>query len=262
MENQDYAEVVGSSQAPYLNSLIADYGLATNYSDSGVHPSLPNYLYMVSGNTQYPGNVDVDPTSLKFPVDADNLGSQLTAAKIPWRSYQEDMSQPCLLTDVGNYAPRHDPFLYFKGIQQNASLCASTNVDLSAFDTDLASGKYRYLWVTPNLLDDGHDPADDPSTGLEQSDTWCAAFIPKILASKDFAEGAVLFITWDEAEGRNGDSPDKIPMIVVSKRIKHQGMTVSTALSHASYLATVEQMFGLKRLGDATNATTLQSFLQ
>ena len=40
LENMDYNEIVGSTHAPYLNSLIASYGLATNYKDTG-HPSLP-----------------------------------------------------------------------------------------------------------------------------------------------------------------------------------------------------------------------------
>jgi hypothetical protein len=50
----DYAEIVGSSNASYLNSLIASYGLATNYDDSGLHPSLPNRPEMISGDGQYP----------------------------------------------------------------------------------------------------------------------------------------------------------------------------------------------------------------
>ena len=49
-ENHDYKEVVGSPNAPYFNSLIATYGLATNYHDSGTHPSLPNYLVLASGD--------------------------------------------------------------------------------------------------------------------------------------------------------------------------------------------------------------------
>ena len=37
--------------------------------------------------------------------------------------------------------------------------------------------------------------------------------VPKILASDGFKASGVLFITWDEAEGRNGNDPDQIPMI-------------------------------------------------
>jgi hypothetical protein len=43
MENKGYDNIVGNANAPYINSLIADYGLATNY-DGVAHPSEPNYL--------------------------------------------------------------------------------------------------------------------------------------------------------------------------------------------------------------------------
>src|SRR6476646_137553 len=87
LENHDYAEIIGSTNAPYINSLVAMGGLATNYKDTN-HPSLPNYLHMISGADQYPGFVDVDPTSAPyFPANAQNLGTQLEAANIKWRSY-------------------------------------------------------------------------------------------------------------------------------------------------------------------------------
>src|SRR5262245_59442859 len=47
LENHDYNEIVGSPNAPYINSLIAQYGLAANYKETG-NPSLPNYLNMIS----------------------------------------------------------------------------------------------------------------------------------------------------------------------------------------------------------------------
>src|SRR5690242_18816398 len=120
LENHDYAEVVGSSNAPYINSLIAQGALATNYKDSGTHPSLPNYLFMASGATQYPGFIDLTPTFFPFPVKADNLGTQLEAANIKWRAYAEDASTGCNLTDAGEYATKHDPFLYFDDQQNGA----------------------------------------------------------------------------------------------------------------------------------------------
>ena len=51
MENKEYGSIVGNSSAPYLNSLISQYGLATNY-DAVSHPSEPNYLALFSGSTQ------------------------------------------------------------------------------------------------------------------------------------------------------------------------------------------------------------------
>src|SRR5262249_23177650 len=145
-ENHDYKEIVGSAgsagsnspgyvNAPYINSLIAQYGLATNYKDTG-HPSTPNYLHLISGSNQYPGVIDVLPTQVPyFPSAAQDLGTQLEAATIKWRSYSESVgSAGCLLTNSGEYVPRHDPFLYFTDQQKGSnSLCADTNVDYSQF---------------------------------------------------------------------------------------------------------------------------------
>lgn len=261
LENHDYDEVVGSADAPFLNSLIAQGALATNYKDT-IHPSLGNYLYMISGDNQYPGFIDVDPTTAPFfPADADNLGSQLEAAGIKWRSYQESMGTPCRLSASGKYAPKHDPFLYFTNIQQGANdLCAQTNVDYSQFAGDLATNDYRYMFITPNLDNDGHDPSSDPVAGLKQSDLWMSQEVPKIMASEGYTNGGVLFVTWDEAEGRTGD-PDQIPMIVLSPRVKQAGMTSATAMNHGAYLATVEELLGLAKLPTVAQSPTLMEFL-
>jgi hypothetical protein len=283
LENHDYNEIVsakandaGAKNAPYINSLIKQYGLATNYQETG-SPSLPNYLNLISGDNQYPGVIDVGPKQFPyFPVvketdpskpqkNYQSLGSQMTAANIPWRSYQESMgaSSPCRLTDSGPYATKHDPFLYFDNIQNGANdLCKKTNVDYAAnFATDLAAGTYRYMWITPNLNSDGHDPGGDPVTALKNSDTWLSNQVPAILASDGYKNGGVLFIVWDEAEGRNGNSNSQIPMIVISPRIKNPGMTSNTAFTHGSYLATIEDMFSLPRLPTVTAAKPLTEFL-
>jgi hypothetical protein len=260
LENHDYAEIVGSSNAPYINSLIAMGALATNYKDTN-HPSLPNYLHMISGDDQYPGFLDIGPNqSPYFPAAQDNLGTQFEAAHVTWRSYQESMGSPCMLTDSGDYATKHDPFLYFTDMQAQA-LCAKRNVDYSQFAADLATNTYQYMWITPNLTSDGHNPSTDPVAALKTCDTWMSNEVPKILASDGFKNGGVLFITWDEAEGRNNDDKDKIPMIILSPRLKHAGMTSATAYTHSSYTATIEDMLAMPRLPKVTSAPAMMEFL-
>jgi hypothetical protein len=262
LENQDYDDVLGATgkrNAPYINSLAERYGLATNYHDSGVHPSLPNYLYMVSGSS-HRVRLDLRPNRFGLPLAGENLGIQLERAGIAWRSYQESMGRPCLLgvhrvDAVHVYAPKHDPFLYFRNVQKDRPLCERTNVDYGQFAADLAAGTYRYMWITPDLHDDGHDPQSAPARGLAQSDAWCAAEIPKILASPVYKAGGVLFLTWDEAEGRDGHSGSHIPMIVVSPNLKHARS--AERFNHASYLATVEEIFGLEKLGAAKTAKSM-----
>jgi hypothetical protein len=224
---------------------------------------------MISGDPQYPGKVDVNPDWLGFPKSAENLGSQLEQAKIPWRAYNEDMPNPCALDSAKPYAPKHDPFLYFKDIQQGPDgLCAQRNVSFDSFGADLAAGSFRYMWITPNLNDDGHDPVDflgnakTPEASLQVSDAWLAKTVPAIMASETYKAGGVIFITWDEAEGRDGRSGDQIPMIIVSPRIKAAGFVSQVAYSHKSYLATIEDMLGLPRLATVQNEPSMLEFFQ
>ena len=51
MENKGYDQIVGSPNAPFLNSLINAYGFADDYYGL-THPSLPNY-YPIVGGTDY-----------------------------------------------------------------------------------------------------------------------------------------------------------------------------------------------------------------
>jgi hypothetical protein len=147
--------------------------------------------------------------------------------------------------------------LYFT--DQQTGPCAATNVDYSQFAGDLATNTYRYMWITPNLINDGHDPSTDPVAALHTSDAWLASVVPAILASPGYQNGGILFITWDESEGRAGDDPDKIPMIIVSPRIKAAGMQSASAFTHASYLATIEDALGLPRLATVTAAPSMLS---
>jgi hypothetical protein len=214
---------------------------------------------MISGDNQYFGVVDWSPTFWPFPKDSPNLGTQLEGASITWRSYQESMSTACNLSAAGLFAPKHDGFLYFTDMQSD-TVCKERNVDYSSFAADLASNSYRYMWITPNLEDDGHNQTD-PVVGMQATDAWMQQEVPKILASDGYMAGGILFITWDEAEGRNGDDKDKIPMIILSPRIKSAGMTSSTAYTHSSYLATVEDVLSLPRLETVQATPSMMEFL-
>src|SRR5262249_5176995 len=162
----------------------------------------------ISGAPQYPGILDVDPTFAiaGFPKNAPNLGTQMEAAGIKWRSYQESMGTPCKLSGSGSYAAKHDPFLYFTDMQASP-LCGQRNADSGHPEADHPADPNRYYFITPNLTDDGHDPsttATDIVNALKTSDSWAQTEIGKIMATPAYKNGGVIFVTWDEAEARNG----------------------------------------------------------
>jgi hypothetical protein len=81
MENHEYGSIIGNASAPYINSLAANYGLATNYYAAS-HPSLPNYLALTAGSTF---GVASDCTTCF--VSASNIGDQVEASGRSWKAY-------------------------------------------------------------------------------------------------------------------------------------------------------------------------------
>jgi hypothetical protein len=65
MENHSLGDIIGNtSQAPYINTLAGECGLATNYHNLS-HPSLPNYVGATSGlavSSLTPFDPDCNPT--------------------------------------------------------------------------------------------------------------------------------------------------------------------------------------------------------
>jgi phospholipase C len=116
MENHSYSDIVGNPAAPYINSLVAKNAVAAGYHDSYVHPSEPNYIWMVAGeNFGIMNDGDPGPPS-NVIASRSHLADQLEAAGLTWKGYQESMGQPCGLTSHGLYAVKHNPFAYFTDI--------------------------------------------------------------------------------------------------------------------------------------------------
>src|SRR5206468_1074252 len=114
-ENHGYSDIVGNGDAPTFNSLATGYAQMTNY-DAVAHPSLPNYLAIVSGSTQ---GIKKDCT--KCVVKAKNLADSLDKAHKTWKTYAENLPSAgatgVSYGGVNGYVKRHDPFMYFKDIQ-------------------------------------------------------------------------------------------------------------------------------------------------
>jgi hypothetical protein len=238
MENHSYEEIVGSADAPYINQLAAGHGLATNfYAES--HPSLPNYIAMTSGSTQ--GLADDDPPS-DHPLAVPSIFSLLPAGGS--RSLEESMPSNCLRTDSGQYAVRHNPQAYYVNLGGD---CAAYNVPLSD-PPDLTA---RFTFITPNLVHDMHDGT------VADGDGWLSTFMPKVLASAEYAGGrAAVFVTWDEDERL---SDNHIPTLVIAPSVA-PGTTVATRLDHYAMLRATLEMLGVgPLLGNAATAADMRT---
>lgn len=242
-ENRGESDVIGSSSAPYINSLAATHGLAiASYGQS--HPSLPNYLELLSGSTHGVGD---DGTQYSFA--GPTLVDQLAGRHITWRAYMESMPSACYTgNSSGTYAKKHDPFMYFKSITQNESQCQNV-VPLGSLQTDLNSSQAAdFMWVTPNLCDDGHDCA------TATADSWLQAELVTVLSSSWFQQNGLVIITWDEGSDNSGccggaDGGHVATIVIAAGQQEH--LTSAHPVDHAGTLRTIEQLYGVPLLGDA-----------
>jgi phospholipase C len=254
MENKSRGDIFGNKDAPFINSLAKQNTIAAGYVDNYVHPSEPNYLWMVAGENF--GILDDEAPAVHHIDSKSHIADQIEMQGMTWKTYQESMGQACGLTSHYPYEPKHNPFIYFDDVNgwdgtkfQPSTRCNSHVVDYSQFDADLTSGSLaKYVFITPNMINDMHDGS------VATGDAWLAKEIPKILSSDAFNNGGVLFLTWDEGSG-GADDP---PMIVISPNAK-QGYTSNTTFNASSYLKTVQKMLGTQPLPCATDHSTIQT---
>jgi hypothetical protein len=268
MENEGYADVIGNTtDAPYLNSLAASYGLAENYA-AVTHPSLPNYLALTGGSLFGVGSDCPPAGSGACPIGGANLAvDRLQPAGLSWKAYMESMPSPCAMADSGpdpnantaTYYLHHDPFVYYKDVVGNPADCAAHVVPYTQLSSDLASaaGTPNYVWISPNSCDDMHDTCTP--NPIHQGDAWLAANVPAILNSPAFTQQtSVLFIVFDESAAQSG--PNLVPAVVVTS---HQAshLVSTAAYTHYSLLHTIEALWGLAPLTANDQAAPVMSDL-
>jgi phosphatidylinositol-3-phosphatase len=262
MENQNWSRIKGSSHAPYINSLLkhpqASY--AANYNNPpSNHPSEPNYLW-IEGGTNFGITDDNDPTNTHNQIKGkDHFVKQLTTKGIDWKTYQEDITGTvCPLSSKGKYAAKHNPFVFFDDVTTNftktSSNCIAHVRPFVELKNDLSRNTVaRYVFITPNLCNDMHNPCSPVNNRIKQGDNWLKTVVPMIMGSTAYQNNGALIITWDEAA--SGDGP--IGFILLSPNAKGNGYSNSTYYTHGSLLRTLEENMGVPYLNDANSQSDL-----
>ena len=242
-ENHEQSSIASDPAAGTFRALGRRYARLTSY-DAVAHPSLPNYLALVSGSTQ---GITSDCTSCV--VHARSLADTLAAAGKTWKTYAEDLPSPGYTgAGAGRYAKKHDPFLYFADVASSRAR-RDRVVPFTRFAHDVAANRLPdFSLLIPNLCDDMHD------CSVATGDAWLKAHVGPLLRSRALV-GGVVFVVFDEGTTDLGGG-GHIEALALGPTVK-RGSVFPRPTSHYGLLRTIEDAWGLPRLGRSRTATPI-----
>lgn len=240
-ENHAFSQVIGSSNAPYINSLATGGANLTAFS-AETHPSEPNYFAMFSGSTQGITNDACPPPG--SPYATANLGAEIRAVGRSWGSYNEGLpAEGSTTCSTGRYARKHNPWFSF------SNLPASTGHTFAQFPSDFATLP-TVSFVVPDLCDDMHD------CSVRTGDTWLRNNLGGY-ATWAATHNSVLIVTFDED---NGSAGNRIATVVSGAHVRPGGY--GTTYNHYNLLRTIEDMYGTGHAGNAASAAPISEIWQ
>jgi hypothetical protein len=242
-ENQSYNGIIGSSSAPYINSLLNDSNTATftkMYANSSA-ASQPNYLYLFSGSDQ---GVTSNTIPSNTPFTTCNIGGSLVSAGKTFSGYCEGLpSAGYLGTTSGNYDRKHNPISDWQGTLAN-NYPASCNKPYSAFPTNYDSLP-TFSFVVPDEVDNMH------SSSIQNGDTWLKNNFADYIAWAKTHNSLFIF-TFDEDDGT---ANEHIALLFIGSMVKHG--SYSENISFLNVLRTIEDMYQLPTCAGSSSATDI-----
>jgi hypothetical protein len=260
LENQSYDSAAKND----LFKSLAGKGVFFSNFGNLYHYSYPNYLAMIAGSdfgTHRPQLFSDNQRTFNDDNDHRTIADLLN-----WKAYAEDYpaspasERPFLGDRKGRYARKHVPFLSFREIQNknfHNVVAVDTHSQNNAFVTDIGNfiadpQKHplpEYIFYSPNLDDDGHDPTSNPQEGLKKAADWLRVFLTTWLHFDDKTwvpkdeqlKRTLVVVTFDESEGNN--RPERIYTVFLGAMVKPQEVTAP--YNHYSVLRMIEDNFGL-----------------
>ena len=245
-ENREFGSVIGRSAMPNYNRLAREYTLLTQYY-AITHPSLPNYIALMGGDT-----FGIDSNCRDCFRAETSLPDLLESSGRTWKTYQEDMPSRCFLGDTDKYVQKHNPFVYFDAIRLDTVRCERSVVPLTVLQTDIESHSLpNFTFIMPNLCNSGHDCL------LREVDTWLSNVLDELVPALDATgDSYAIFMLFEEGEGSHSccGLPEKaggrVPVVIYSPQVKN-GFEDITPYTHYSLLKTIANAWGLPYLGHA-----------
>ncbi len=278
-ENKDYEEIIGHSNAPYINNLLKKEGANFTQMYGEEHYSQGNYFWLFSGDNQTVGFTDHVPSAKNhphYPFRTSNLGEQLIKKGLSFKGYAESLPEIGFSGEKGSdglYARKHVPWISFANVPNGTTVGTSSNLRFSDFPSD--PSLYHTLptvaFVIPNLDNDMHNGPITQSVAT--GDQWLRKNInPYYQWAKD--HNSLLILTFDENDDKRGyrgltnplvdpqscigegrdeeycvDMQNRIVTIFAGAHIKPGDYPEGKGITHVNILRTLEAMYGLPKAG-------------
>ncbi|ORY00906.1 phosphoesterase family-domain-containing protein [Clohesyomyces aquaticus] len=244
LENTDYDTAARNSDMKWL----ATQGILLTNFWALTHPSQPNYLAAVGGDTH---GLDTDDF-YAVPANISTIVDALDTKGISWGSYMEGMPFAGFQGDRyvnqengrNNYVRKHNPLILYDSVTSNATRLSLVK-NFTSLDQDIQRNFIpQWSFITPNMTSDGHD------TGLPHAASWTRNFLTPLLENKSFnANHTLILLTFDENE--KYPTQNHVFTLLLGSAIPSAlyGTHDATFYTHYSVLSTVEANWGLPSLG-------------
>ncbi|HUB57004.1 MAG TPA: alkaline phosphatase family protein [Mycobacterium sp.] len=286
MENKGVDDIVGSPNAPYINSLINTEDYDSNFYALG-HPSDPNYFRILGGSDF---GIDYNPAG--NVIDAPNLMQEMDQAGISWAGYAQGMPTPGDITSSGDYAVDQLPFAQFSYVYDNTPAYLEQHLlPLTDLSTDLENPSTfpEFTWIAADEDNNGEGPIDTPSGIAQFLISQVTNQQYNVAAADQFVQQEVSAIenspTWTDPNAKDaiiltfdednnnlslgfGNDGNNVPMIIIPNEdaVTSGGMqsgpfTTDAYYNQYSLMATIEDTLGLDPLtANDTYATPMNAF--
>jgi hypothetical protein len=222
----------------------------------------------------------VEGNGCVFPAAVETLPGQLAAKELKWKAYVEEA-----VPGTPEPPTCARPFGLFHSLLDDPK-CAESVAGLPQLAKDLKAPKKTptLSYIVPNRCHLGAvEPCEEGQpTGPAAAEPFLKEVVPQIVASKAYAEGGLLLITSAQAPqtGATPDAssccgtpaypnlpplPEEVPvagvkksggggqvgLLLVSNLVKPGTVDETTVANHFTLLLTIEELFGLEKLGYA-----------
>ncbi len=243
-ENRSSKSVLGYQGAPTFNRLARRYALLSNYR-AVAHPSLPNYLALISGSTH-----GIHNDCVSCIVGGDSLAETIRGAGLTWRAYVEGYKGPATRPVHPTAFFARIPFLRFDRVTDSTRQLRDIQ-PLSRFTRALRADRLpNFSLIVPNLCHDMHN------CSIATGDRWLRRFAGPLLGSPAMRR-SVLFVTFDEGASRDHLGGGGPVATIVAGPLVRPHVQSNRPYTHYSLLRTIEDAWGLPRLGQSATAAPI-----